>query len=208
MINLQIVNHPLIQDSLSHLRNRETTLHQFRHHSDKICKLILAESVRGLSLKSIEVETPITKTNASVLAEEIVVVPVLRAGLAMLSGAMELLPKAKVGFVGLERNENTAVASQYYWKIPEISSKTTVIVTDPMLATGGSLVHLLQKIVPYKPLQIIIVSVISAPEGVTLIGKEFPDVKIFTASLDEKLNDKKYIVPGLGDYGDRYFGTV
>jgi uracil phosphoribosyltransferase len=120
---------------------------------------------------------------------------------------MELLPKAKVGFVGLERNENTAVASQYYWKIPAISSKTTVIVTDPMLATGGSLVHLLQKIVPYKPLQIIIVSVISAPEGVGLIGKEFPEVKVFTASLDEKLNDKKYIVPGLGDYGDRYFGT-
>jgi uracil phosphoribosyltransferase len=147
------------------------------------------------------------KTTAAVLDEEIVVVPVLRAGLAMLSGAMELLPKAKVGFVGLERDETTAVASQYYWKIPTISSETTVIVTDPMLATGGSLVRLLQKIMPFQPERIIIASIISAPEGVQIIEKEFKDVKIFTASLDEKLNDKKYIVPGLGDYGDRYFGT-
>ncbi len=207
MINLQIVNHPLIQDSLTHLRNRETDLQKFRHHSDKICKLILAESIRGMSLKSIEVETPIMKTTAAVLDEEIVVVPVLRAGLAMLTGAMELLPKAKVGFVGLERDENTAVASQYYWKIPRITSETTVIVTDPMLATGGSLVHLLQKIIPFRAKRIIIASIISAPEGVQIIEKEFKDVKIFTASLDEKLNDKKYIVPGLGDYGDRYFGN-
>jgi uracil phosphoribosyltransferase len=206
--NLKIVTHPLIQDSLTHLRNRETQLQKFRHYSDKICRLILTESISGLTLKTIEVETPITKTSSSVLSDDIVVVPVLRAGLAMLHAAIELLPKAKVGFVGLERDETTAVASQYYWKVPEISTKTTVIVTDPMLATGGSLAHLLKNIISSKPAKIIIASIIAAPEGVNLIEKEFPEVKIFTASLDESLNNKKYIVPGLGDYGDRYFGTV
>ena len=133
--------------------------------------------------------------------------PVLRAGVAMLFEAIKLLPNAKVGFVGLERDENTAVASQYYWKLPPITQDSTIIVIDPMLATGGSLVHLLRQILPKKPKQIIIVSVIAAPEGVALIEKEFPNVKIYTAALDKGLDDKKFIVPGLGDYGDRYFGT-
>ena len=205
--NLQIVNHPLIQDSLTHLRNRETSLEKFRQHSDKICQLMLIESVKDFKLATFEVETPIGKTEGSRLDGEVVFIPVLRAGVAMLFSAIQLLPKSKVGFVGLERDENTAIASQYYWKLPTISQNTTVIVTDPMLATGGSLIYLLRKIAPKNPKRIIIVSIIAAPEGVEVIEKEFPDVKVYTAALDEKLNDKKYIVPGLGDYGDRYFGT-
>jgi len=207
MQNLHIVNHPLIQDSLTHLRNRETSLEKFRQHSDKICKLLLIESMKDFKLTNLAIETPIGKITGSKLNEEVVFIPVLRAGVAMLFGAIQLLPKSKVGFVGLERDENTAIASQYYWKLPPISQNTTVIVTDPMLATGGSLLHLLRQISPKKPKQIIIVSVVAAGEGVQVLEKEFPDVKVYTAALDEKLNDKKYIVPGLGDYGDRYFGT-
>ena len=207
MSNLHIVNHPLIQDSLTHLRNRDTSLEKFRQHSDKICQLMLIESVKDFKLVNLDVETPVGKITGSKLNEEVVFIPVLRAGVAMLFSAIQLLPKSKVGFVGLERDENTAIASQYYWKLPPITQNTTVIVTDPMLATGGSLVHLLRQIVPKKPKRIIIVSVVAAGEGVQVLEKEFPDVKVYTAALDEKLNDKKYIVPGLGDYGDRYFGT-
>ncbi len=207
MQNLQIVNHPLIQDSLTHLRNRDTSLEKFRHYSDKICHLMLVESMKDLQIQNVQVETPITSTVGSKLTDEVVFIPVLRAGIAMLYAAMQLLPKSKVGFVGLERDEKTAVASRYYWKLPPITENTVVIVADPMLATGGSLLHLLKEIVPKHPKNIRVVSVISAPEGVRAMGAEFPQVKIFTAALDEKLNDKKYIVPGLGDYGDRYFGT-
>ncbi|OGK14177.1 uracil phosphoribosyltransferase [Candidatus Roizmanbacteria bacterium RIFCSPLOWO2_01_FULL_38_12] len=207
MSNLKIVNHPLILDSLTHLRNRSTSLEKFRQHSDKICKLMLIESMQDFELVNLEIETPIGKARGVKLNDEVVFIPVLRAGVAMLFEAIKLLPNAKVGFVGLERDENTAVASQYYWKLPPITQDSTIIVIDPMLATGGSLVHLLRQILPKKPKQIIIVSVIAAPEGVALIEKEFPNVKIYTAALDKGLDDKKFIVPGLGDYGDRYFGT-
>ncbi len=168
---------------------------------------MLIESMKDFKLDNTDVETPIGKTKGAKLDEEVVFIPVLRAGVAMLFGAIQLLPKSKVGFVGLQRDETTAVASQYYWKVPPITQNTTVIVTDPMLATGGSLVQLLRQIASKKPKRIIIVSVIAAPEGVRSLEKKYPDVKIYTAALDEKLNDKKYIVPGLGDYGDRYFGT-
>ena len=163
--------------------------------------------MQDFELVNLEIETPIGKARGVKLNDEVVFIPVLRAGVAMLFEAIKLLPNAKVGFVGLERDENTAVASQYYWKLPPITQDSTIIVIDPMLATGGSLVHLLRQILPKKPKQIIIVSVIAAPEGVALIEKEFPNVKIYTAALDKGLDDKKFIVPGLGDYGDRYFGT-
>jgi uracil phosphoribosyltransferase len=155
------------------------------------------------------ITTPVkVETKTQRLADEVIVIPILRAGLAMLFGALQLLPKSKVGFVGLQRDEKTAIASEYYWKLPEIKENSVVIITDPMLATGGSLIHLLKKIAPLKPKEIRIVCVIAAPEGLAAIRQEFPEIKIFTAAIDEKLNEKKYIVPGLGDYGDRYFGTV
>ena len=207
MHNLHIVQHPLIKDSLTHLRNRKTAIQKFRHHSDKICQLLFMEPIRDLELKNVRLETPLCKTVGSKLIDEVIIVPVLRSGLVMLFGALHLLPKSKVGFVGLERDEKTAIASQYYWKLPPITKNSIVIVTDPMLATGGSLLYLLRQIVPKRPKCIHVVCVVAAPEGVKAIEKEFPDVEIYAAAIDERLNDKKYIVPGLGDYGDRYFGT-
>lgn len=201
------IDQPLVADSLSHLRDKETSMEKFRHHSDKLCQLLFAEATRGLELREKSIESPLRSMKAPYLFDEFVIVPVLRSGIVMLFGALELLPKAKVGFVGLERDEKTAIASEYYWKLPPINSNSVVIVTDPMLASGGSLLHLLKKIAPHKPKQIRVVSVIAAPEGIKLIHDEFPEVQIVTAAIDERLNDRKFIEPGLGDYGDRYFGT-
>jgi uracil phosphoribosyltransferase len=208
MSQLQVINHPLVQDSLMHLRDKDTSLQKFRHHSDKVCQLLFFEAIRELELSQVHIETPLTGMTAPKLMDEVIVVPVLRAGLAMLFGALHLLPKSKIGFVGLERNEQTAVAHEYYWKLPTITERSVVVVTDPMLATGGSLLHLLRQVAPKKPKALKVVCVIAAPEGVEAIKAEFPNVEIYTAALDEKLNEKKYIVPGLGDYGDRYFGTM
>lgn len=208
MSKLSIIKHPLIQDSLTHLRNQETSLQEFRYHSNKICELLFFEALQDLNAKQVKIITPLTATKGEKLADEVIVVPVLRAGLAMLFGALQLLPKSKIGFIGLERDEVTAVARQYYWKLPKITKNSVVIVTDPMLATGGSLGHLLRQIAPQHPKSMSIVSVVAAPEGIKAIKKEFPDVKIFTAALDDHLNDRCFIVPGLGDYGDRYFGTI
>jgi len=207
MSKVHTIDHPFVIDSLTHLRDKNTPLSAFRRHSDKICYLLFAEAIQGLNFKTVEIETPLTKMEAKKLADEVVVVPVLRAGLAMLFGAMQLLPKSKIGFVGLERDEETAKAHEYYWKLPPINHNSVVIITDPMLATGGSILHLLRRVAKENPKEMRVVSVISAPEGIEAIRAEFPEVEIFTASVDEKLNDKKYIVPGLGDYGDRYFGT-
>lgn len=206
--HVHVVDHPFVVDSLTHLRDERTDLQKFRHHSDQICFHLFAEAIRGLDFKSVEITTPLQKITSLKLEDEVVVVPVLRAGLAMLFGALQLLPKSKIGFVGLERDEKTAVAREYYWKLPKITSNSVVIVTDPMLATGGSILHLLKRVSAEKPKLIRVVSVIAAPEGIATVHKEFPDVEIFTAAIDDHLDGKKYIVPGLGDYGDRYFGTA
>lgn len=207
--NLEVINHPFIIDDLSHLRDEKTEIASFRRHSDQICQLLFTEAIRGLEMTDLLVTTPVkVETKTQRLGDEVIVIPILRAGLAMLFGAMQLLPKSKVGFVGLQRDEKTAIASEYYWKLPPIRENSVVIITDPMLATGGSLLHLLKKLSPLKPKEIRIVCVIAAPEGIAAIRKEYPEIKIFTAAIDEKLNSNKYIVPGLGDYGDRYFGTI
>jgi uracil phosphoribosyltransferase len=205
----QIVDHPFITDDLSHLRDQQTELASFRRHSDQICQLLFAEAIRGLEFIDRPITTPLEiEVLSRRLKDEVIVVPVLRAGLAMLFGALHLLPKSKVGFVGLQRDEDTAIASEYYWKLPQIRKNSVVIITDPMLATGGSLLHLLRRISPLNPKEIRIVCVIAAPEGLALIRREFPTTRIFTAAVDEHLNESKFIVPGIGDYGDRYFGTT
>ena len=205
----QVVDHPFITDDLSHLRDQQTELASFRRHSDQICQLLFAEAIRGLEFIDRPITTPLEiEVPSKRLKDEVIVVPVLRAGLAMLFGALHLLPKSKVGFVGLQRDEDTAIASEYYWKLPQIRKNSVVIITDPMLATGGSLLHLLRRISPLNPKEIRIVCVIAAPEGLVLIRKEFPTTRIFTAAVDECLNESKFIVPGIGDYGDRYFGTT
>ncbi len=204
---VHIIDHPFITDSLAHLRDKQTKRKKFRFHSDQICRLLFAEAIRGLDFRQEQIETPLIETNVQKLTDEVVVVPVLRSGIAMLFGAMQLLPKSKIGFVGLERNEETAIAQEYYWKLPELTDKSVIIVTDPMLATGGSIEHVLDHVFQEPNKQIRVVSVVSAPEGIERLNKSYPDVEIFTAAVDEKLNDIKFIVPGLGDYGDRYFGT-
>ena len=209
MSKLHIVEHPFVTDSLSHLRDKRTSLEKFREYSDRICNFLFAEAVNGLDFRREEITTPVAKVTVSKIKDEVIVLPILRSGIAMLFGAMKLLPRLKVGFVGLERNEETAVAREYYWKVPKITPQSVLIVTDPMLATGGSISHLIEKIKDSKPKAIRIVSIVAAPEGIELLTKDFPelDLEIFVAAVDKKLNDKKYIVPGLGDYGDRYFGT-
>lgn len=202
------VDHPFITDSLTHLRDQQTELAKFRRHSDRLCELLFAEAIRGLDFNEVEITTPLeVNIRSKKLKDEVIIIPILRSGLAMLFGAMNLLPKSKIGFIGLERDEKTAVAREYYCKLPKIRENSVVIITDPMLATGGSILNVLIKLVNFKPKDIRIVCVVSAPEGVALIQKEFPKVAIFTAAVDNHLNSNKYIVPGIGDYGDRYFGT-
>lgn len=205
--NVTVVDHPFISDSLTHLRNKHSGTQKFRHHSDKICNLLFTEAIRGLDLEDVTIETPLKSMKSKKLIDEIIIVPVLRSGIAMLFGAMTLLPKSKIGFVGLERDEETAIAAEYYWKLPPIHEFSVIIVTDPMLATGGSIAHVIEKVEQKHPKEIRIVSVVAAPEGIRAIKKNFPQVKVFTGAIDDHLNDRAFIVPGLGDYGDRYFGT-
>jgi len=204
---VEVVDHPLVTDGLAHLRDKKTETVKFRYYSDKVCQLLFAEAIRGLMFRRETIETPCGEMEVQKLADRIVVVPVLRSGIAMLAGATWLLPKVEVGFVGMERDEVTAVAREYYWKMPKIDTETVVMVTDPMLATGGSLLHLLRRVKESTPKLIKAVCVVAAPEGIEAVHKEFPNVEIITAAVDERLNEKKYIVPGIGDYGDRYFGT-
>lgn len=208
MKNLIIVDHPFVVDSLAHLRDKKTDLKKFRFYSDQLCKLLFAEAIRGLEFNKITIETPLETTEVEKLRDEVIIIPVLRAGLSMLYGSLQLLPKSKVGFVGLSRDEKTAIAEEYYWKLPEITNHSVVIITDPMLATGGTILHVLRRVVKEPAKSIRIVCVVSSPEGVKAVHDEFPNTVIYTAALDSHLNDKKYIVPGLGDYGDRYFGTT
>lgn len=207
--NVTIVDHPFVKDSLAHLRDKNTDLRRFRFHSDQICQFLFAEAITGLNFRQLAIETPVGPAQVEKLADEVVVVPVFRAGLAMLFGAMHLLPKSKVGFVGYARDEKTAEAHEYYWKLPEITEHSVLIVTDPMLATGGTILHMLRRLSEQgtKPKEMRVVCVVAAPEGIEAVHKDFPQVKIFCAAVDQGLNERKYIVPGLGDYGDRYFGT-
>lgn len=206
MKNIFVNSHPLVADYLTTLRDKHTTTKEFRSAAEQISTLLLTDACKNISLSDKEIETPLTRMSAPVLAENIVLFTILRAGLAMLYPAMRMFPDASVGFAGLARDETTAIAKEYYWKMPEITKGSFVFLLDPMLATGGSLLYVLRKIAKI-PKQIILVTVITAPEGIAAIHNEFPDVMIYTGVVDEKLNDKKFIVPGLGDFGDRYFGT-
>lgn len=208
MNSVTVINNPFVTDALSALRDKTTPRDQFRHYSDQLCRILLSESLKGLPVKTSQIQTPIVETTSErIQTEDIVIVPVLRAGIAMLPTALTLLPKAKIGLIGLRRDEQTAIAEEYYYKMPEITDRTMILIIDPMLATGGSIVHLLKRLKETAAKEIRVISVISAPEGLTKVTTEFPDTQIFTAAIDDYLNEQKYIVPGLGDYGDRYFGT-
>ncbi|MDP3940737.1 MAG: uracil phosphoribosyltransferase [bacterium] len=205
MKNVFVSSHPLVADLLTILRDKQTGIREFRSTAEQISSLLITDASGDLSLSTKAIETPLTKMHAPVLSENIVLFTILRAGLAMLHPAMKLFPSAEVGFAGLRRNEQTAIAEEYYWKMPTITKNSLVFLLDPMLATGGSALCVLRKIKQAKEIRL--VTIISAPEGITAIHSAFPNVRIYTGAVDQKLNARKYIVPGLGDFGDLYFGT-
>jgi uracil phosphoribosyltransferase len=203
---LHIVSHPLAQHYLTHLRDETTKPALFRTLAHKLTTLLAVEACRDLKTTSVTIRTPLEEIGAPELDEELVVVPILRAGLGMVDAIVDLFPEVSVGYIGLERDENTAIANSYYFKLPDIQGKTVLLV-DPMLATGGSAQRALRDIYARNPSRVILICVVAAPEGVKMLEDEFKDLSIYTAALDRQLNDKKYILPGLGDFGDRLYGT-
>lgn len=195
------------QDALRYLRDKNTDIRLFRYYADRIAFSLMHFALTENDLVEKSIETPIGSHTSQELQGKFVFVTILRAGLAMLPAALQIIPTAPVGFLGLKRDESTAIAQEYYRNLPKIDSETTVILADPMLATGGSMLHTLEQIAAYDPKEIRVVTVICAPEGIARVQEKFPDITIVTSAVDETLNDKKYIVPGLGDFGDRYFGT-
>jgi uracil phosphoribosyltransferase len=208
MSKVFVLDHPLIQHKVTMLRQKETTTKDFRDIANEISLLMAYEVTRTLPLRDVEIETPICKTIAKCIdGRSIGVVPILRAGLSMVDGILTLVPNAKVGHIGLYRDPETHKPVEYYCKLPVDAQERTLIVVDPMLATGGSAVAAIQFLKDRGCKDIKLMNLIAAPEGVQRIQKDHPDVDIYVASLDEKLNDHAYIVPGLGDAGDRLFGT-
>jgi uracil phosphoribosyltransferase len=208
MSNPFIADHPLIQHKVTILRDRRTSSKQFRELIKEITELLLYEATRDLPVCEIEVETPITTAKSKVIAgRKLAFVPILRAGLGMVDGALELIPSARVGHIGMYRDEETLIPHPYYCKLPGDIEEREVIVLDPMLATGGSAVDAIDQIKSRNPKSIKFMCIIAAPEGLKRLCEAHPDVKVYCAAQDEKLNEVGYIVPGLGDAGDRIFGT-
>jgi uracil phosphoribosyltransferase len=201
------VDHPLVQDILLELRDATTSPERFRLLAGRISVLLAAEALRGLPTVADTVMTPLGAAGGRRVRVDVVLVPVLRAGLGMLPGMLELVPGARVGHIGLQRDERTAVASQYYAKLPPRLGDSYVVMIDPMLATGGSAVAALDMLFRAGAHNIRLVCIVAAPEGIALVEKAYPNVPIFTPVVDQRLNEHKFIVPGLGDFGDRLYGT-
>jgi uracil phosphoribosyltransferase len=204
---LNLLKHPLLTHKLTLLRRRETETKDFRETLAEIAGLMAYEITRDLPLKDITIETPIGKCNTQELAMEVVLVPILRAGLGMVDGISNLIPSARIGHIGMYRDHETLKPRTYYSKFPDNLPDAVVMILDPMLATGGSSTDAIQVLKDYGAKSIKLVCIIGAPEGVNRITRDHPDVQIYLAGMDEKLNEQGYIVPGLGDAGDRLFGT-
>ena len=203
-----IMDHPLIQHKLTLLRDKNTGSKEFRELVSEVAMLMCYEATRDLPLKEVEVETPVSVAKAYALSgRKLAFVPILRAGIGMIDGVMHMVPAARVGHIGLYRDPNTLEPVEYYSKLPTDIDEREVIVLDPMLATGGSAVDAISIIKKSNPKSIKFMCIIAAPEGMKELTKAHPDVKIYCASMDERLNEHGYIVPGLGDAGDRIFGT-
>jgi uracil phosphoribosyltransferase len=208
MGKVYVFDHPLIQHKLTYIRNKKTGTKEFRELVDEVAKLMAFEITRELPLEEVTVDTPVAEAKSRVLSgKKLGVIPILRAGLGMVDGILGLIPAAKVGHVGLYRDPETLTPVEYYVKLPSDIEERELIVVDPMLATGGSAVAAITALKNRGAKNIKMMNIIAAPEGVEKIQNEHPDVDIFTAALDERLNEKGYIVPGLGDAGDRLFGT-
>ena len=206
--NVHILNHPLIQHKLSILRKETTGVKEFREIVGEIAMLMCYDATRDLQTREIKIKTPIATAKVRVLAgKKLAIVPILRAGLGMVDGMLNLIPSAKVGHIGLYRDPKTLEPVEYYCKLPPDIEERDVLVVDPMLATGGSAVAAIGFLKKRGVTHIKLLNIIAAPEGVERVTREHPDVQLYCAALDEKLNDHGYIVPGLGDAGDRIFGT-
>ena len=206
--NATVLKHPLIEHKLAILRSRDTDNQLFRDTLNELSYLIVYEITRDLKLKNVRIQTPLAPCNAQQLGEQILLVPILRAGLGMVEGILHLIPSAKVGHIGVYRDEQTLQPVEYYCKLPPGADTMRVFLLDPMLATGGSLAYAIDRLKAKGVRAITVVSVIAAPEGLAALHAAHPDAKIYTAMLDERLNDTGYILPGLGDCGDRLFGTL
>jgi uracil phosphoribosyltransferase len=207
MNGVTVIAHPLVRNNLTRLRDKQTQSQEFRRLLGEIAALMLYEATRSFAVKKIHVQTPIARANGFQLEREVVLVPVLRAGLGMLDSILQLIPHARVGFIGLKREETTLRAMFYHKSFPKNLEQFEVVLIDPMLATGGSAVAAIDFLVEQGAKHIRLVNLVAAPEGVRAVQKKYPRVPIFTAAIDKKLNDKGFIVPGLGDAGDRLFGT-
>lgn len=207
MKNVHLVDYPLIKHSLTILRDKNTGIEDFRRHAAIVSQIMIMEATKDVPMHEKTIETPVASTQGYSIQESIVFVPVLRAGVSMLFPAKDFLPWAPVGFVGLERDEATAVAREYYKKLPQSLKGKRILILDPMLATGGSLVDTISALDNKAAHVICVVCIVAAPEGIEFLNHKYPEVDIYTAAVDSHLNENKYIVPGLGDFGDRYFGT-
>ena len=208
MDNVCYLDHPLIQHKLTILRDKSTGTKQFRELVNEIAMLMCYEATRELPLKEVDVQTPVATARSRVLAgRKLAFVPILRAGLGMVDGAMNLVPSAKIGHIGIYRDPESLKPVDYYCKMPADMVERDVIVLDPMLATGGSAAEAVRLIKEHNPKNIRFMCILAAPEGIEALTKSHPEIKVYCAAVDEKLNDHGYIIPGLGDAGDRIFGT-
>jgi len=208
MGELHVLDHPLIQHKLSILRNKDTGVKEFREIVGEIAALMCYEATRNLPTEEVDVETPIATAKARVLSgKKLAIVPILRAGLGMVDSMIELIPSAKVGHIGLYRDPDTHEPVKYYCKLPKDISERAVFIVDPMLATGGSATAAIKFLKEYGCRTITLMNIIAAPEGIAVVRRDHPDVDIFVCAVDKGLNENAYIIPGLGDAGDRIFGT-
>ena len=208
MANVHIMDHPLIHHKLAVLRNKETPVKEFRELVNEISGLMCYEATRNLPTMDVEVETPVATAHCKMLAgKKLAIVPILRAGLGMVDALVDLIPSAKIGHIGLYRDPVTHEPVEYYCKLPEDIGNRVTFVVDPMLATGGSAVAAIDFLKKHGCMNIIMMNIIGCPEGIQRVQEAHPDVEMYLAACDEKLNDHAYIVPGLGDAGDRIFGT-
>ncbi len=202
-----LVDHPCVQHKLAIIRNVETGHKRFRELATEITQFLCYEALKSVKVKEVEVQTPVDVAKCKKIDTDIVVVPILRAGVGMLDGILALVPTARVGFVGLYRDEETAMPVSYYERFPPQVESGTCIIIDPMLATGGSTNAAIDRLKDAGADSIVVICIVTCPEGLAAVQVEHPDVAIYTAAIDDHLNEKKYIVPGLGDAGDRLYGT-
>jgi uracil phosphoribosyltransferase len=207
-VAVHLVHHPIVQDALTSLRDRATTPSHFRRLTHRLSLIVAVEATRKLPMTLARVETPLETAQGEVLGGDVVVVPVLRAGLGMVEAVLDLIPHARVGHVGLQRDERTALASRYYAKLPEKVSGSTALIVDPMLATGGSALEAIDILRQAGAADIRLLAIVAAPEGIAAVEARHPSLPIFTAAVDRELDPRKFILPGLGDFGDRLYGTT